>query len=265
MLKFGAIGVGNMTTAILSGMLKAEVIKANEVMLCDKHPEQHNSFYQAGVTLAEDAVQVVENCQFVMLAVKPQGFSDLLANIKGCKNKPVFISIAAGISAKFIKDALGYDAKIILVMPNTPILLGCGTSAVSRVEPTSQEEFLTAKEFFASCGEAVEIAPTMMNEVIPLNGSSPAFIYKITQIFVANAVEMGFDEQTAKALFCNTLIGAANMMSNTEKSLDELIKAVCSKGGTTIAGLDAMAENGLDKALSSGIKAAVTRAYELGK
>ena len=141
MFKFGAIGVGNMTSAILGGMLKSEAVIAKEILLCDKHPEQHQAFYQGGATLAKTECDVVEQCEYVLLAVKPQAFSEVVAKLSGCKNHPVFISIMAGISAPYIQSQLGYYAKILLAMPNTSLLSGSGTDALYRVFPTSPTEF----------------------------------------------------------------------------------------------------------------------------
>lgn len=266
MLKFGAIGVGNMATAITGGILKKGVIPPSEIMLCDRHPDRHEQFYSAGVKRAADECEVIDNCEFVLLSIKPQGFAEMLEKIKPhCKGQNVFISIAAGISGEYIKNALGYDAKVILVMPNTPVSLGFGASALAKVAPTEQSEFETALSIFAACGDAVEIPADKMNEVIPFNGSSPAFIYRITQIFVEHAVSLGFERETALKLFCASLIGSAHMMTDSGIELEQLIKMVCSKGGTTIAGLDAMEQNNLAAALDAGIESCVKRAYELGK
>lgn len=266
MLKFGIIGAGNMASAIAGAMLEKGVILPSDMMVCDHHQENHKDWYSNGAHLAKSESEVVENCEYVLLSIKPQGFSDLLAKLKPvCTEKNVFISIAAGISADYIKSALGSETKVVLVMPNTPVSIGFGASALAKVAPTSDDEFKTVLSFFSSSGAAVEIPSNKMNEVIPLNGSSPAFIYRIAQIFTDCGERAGFDRETALNLFCAALIGSAHMMTDTGKSLDELIKAVCSKGGTTLAGLDAMERGGLEKALTDGFDACVKRAYELGK
>ena len=266
MLKLGVIGVGNMATALLGGILNNGVVSAEQILLCDRHPDRHETLYNLGVRQAKDPREVVECCEYVLLSVKPQGFTALLEEIKpACKGQNVFISIAAGISGNFIKKALGYDAKVVLAMPNTPVSLGYGTSALSSVIPTTQEEFNTALGFFAACGDAVQIPANLMNEVIPFNGSGPAFIYRFTQIFVNRAVALGFDRETALKLFCSTLIGSAHMMTDSGIDLDQLIKMVCSKGGTTLAGLDAMERHNLEETVVAGIDNCVKRAYELGR
>lgn len=266
MLKLGVIGVGNMATAIISCILQKGIISPQQILTCDRHPDKHDFLYNQGVRRASTESEIVEKCEYVLLSIKPQSFSDLLPKLKPCcKGDNIFISIAAGISGEYIKKALGYDAKIVLVMPNTPILLGYGTSALAPVSPTTEKEFSDVKSFFSACGDAFEMSPRHMNEVIPFNGSGPAFIYRITQIFVNRAVELGFEQETALKLFCSVLIGSAHMMTESGIDLDQLIKMVCSKGGTTLAGFDAIERNNLSKALVSGIDECIKRAYELGK
>lgn len=266
MLKLGVIGVGNMGAALLGGILKNGVVPPEHILLCDRHPDRHEALYSQGIRQAAGPCEVVESCEFVLMAIKPQGFTALMEEIKPCcKGQNVFISIAAGISGNFIKKALGYDAKVVLVMPNTPVSLGYGTSALSKVNPTTEVEFDTVRSFFAACGDAIQIPANLMNEVIPFNGSGPAFIYRFTQIFVQRAVALGFDRETALKLFCSTLIGSAHMMTDSGIDLDQLIKMVCSKGGTTLAGLDAMEQHYLEEAVVAGIDNCVKRAYELGR
>ncbi len=266
MLKLGVIGVGNMGSALLGGILKKGVVPPEQILLCDRHPEQHKALYSRGVGHTTNPCEVVEHCNYVLLAIKPQGFTALLEEIKpACKGQNIFISIAAGISGSYIKKALAYDAKIVLAMPNTPVSLGFGTSALAKVDPTTGAEFDTVHSLFSACGDAVEIPANLMNEVIPFNGSGPAFIYRITQVFVEHAVALGFERETALKLFCSTLIGSAHMMADSGVDLDQLIKMVCSKGGTTLAGLDAMEQHNLAEALVAGIDNCVKRAYELGR
>lgn len=266
MLKLGVIGVGNMGAALLGGILKNGVVPPEQILLCDRHPEQHEALYGQGIRQATSPCEVVASCEYVLLAIKPQGFTALMEEIKpACKGQNIFISIAAGISGSFIKKALDYDAKVVLVMPNTPVSLGYGTSALSSVSPTTDFEFNTVLSFFAACGDAVQIPSGLMNEVIPFNGSGPAFIYRFTQIFVQRAVALGFDHETALKLFCSTLIGSAHMMTDSGIDLDQLIRMVCSKGGTTLAGLDAMEQHNMEEAVVAGIDSCIKRAYELGR
>ena len=181
-----------------------------------------------------------------------------------CKGK-VFISIMAGVTAKSIKDSLGFDAKVVLVMPNTPLLLSKGATAMARVLPTTEEEFNFVKEIFSCAGVVCEIPDDKLCEVIPVNGSSPAFLYEFAKGFIEYGDKNGIGYDTSLKLFCQAMRGAADMMEFSENSIDELITMVSSKGGTTIEGLKALKEGNLQDTISDCCEKCVKRAYELSK
>lgn len=268
-MKIGFIGAGNMASAIIKGYLKNATA---EICVCDKDQSKVTALVELGtaanktVTSVATIGELSAMCDYLFLAVKPQNFEEVLSEVKGnIRKKTVVVSIAAGITAAYIKKALAYDAKVVLVMPNTPLLLGYGASALSRVEPTTEEEFAFCCDIFQSSGKIAVISPDQMSEVIPLNGSSPAFIYQYAKHFVEYGVSQGFSEETALALFSQTLIGAAHMMTDSGYDLDQLIQMVSSKGGTTIAGLEALREKGLGEAVQDACERCTKRAYELAK
>ena len=266
MYELGVIGLGHIGVPIVNGALSGKAVSPDQVILYGHHPERLEPLLLAGASAAKSEIEVVSSCHYLLLSVKPQSLSELLPKIKPfLRPDHVIISIAAGISARYLKNALGEDTKIVLAMPNTPLQLGFGTTALSRIEPATQDEFAFAMRIFGVSGTAEEIPAELMNEVIALNGSSPAFFYRITQIFADRASQYGFDHETAMRLICGSMIGAAHMMLSSGTSLDDLIQAVCSKGGTTIAGLTAMNDAHLDQALIAGMEACTQRAYELGK
>ena len=264
--KIGFIGAGNMAGAIIDGITGSGMLAPAQVAVYDIRESQREHYAARGFKVSASAAALVDGCDYVVLSVKPQNFADVLAEIKGHpRPETVFVTIAAGISAEFIKEALGCDAKVVRVMPNTPLLIGCGSTAMSRVAPATEEEFAFVKSVFASAGGVEEISPDKMNEVIPLNGSSPAYIYLFAKVFVDRAVELGFDADVANRLFSNPLIGSARMMLESGKSHQELIDMVTSPKGTTFEGLAALERCGFDKALIACFDDTVRRAYELGK
>jgi len=163
-----------------------------------------------------------------------------------------------------LKAALGPEAKIILVMPNTPILVGEGATAMSRCEPTTAQEFQFAMELFQGGGVVREVPRDRMNEVIAVNGSTPAYIYLLAKYFCEYAQAQGIDGEAANALFSQTLVGAAAMMTQTGKTHQELIDMVTSPGGTTLAGLEALKAAGLEQTIRDCCDATIRRAYQLG-
>ena len=263
MSAIGFIGAGNMATAILRGYLARE--KA-EVYVYDIDPQRMEKLAAFGAKPAESAAWLARRVKYLFLAVKPQNFEEVLAELKGqIAEDTVVVSIAAGISSAYLKQALGFDAKVVRVMPNTPLMLGYGASALARVEPATEEEFAFCCGMFQASGETAVIDEAQMNAVISVNGSTPAYLYQIAQHFIRYAEEQGIGQEVALRLFAQTMIGSAKMMTDSGLSLDELIRMVSSKGGTTIAGLEAFREDGLEAMVRHACERCTRRAEELAR
>jgi len=266
MEKLGLIGAGNMAGAIISGILGAKLLPPDEICVCDHNADKVQAYADRGLVPCKDAAEVVRRCRYVVLAIKPQNFEELLSQIRGdVTDDTVIISIAAGISPDYLCKGLGRRCRVVQVMPNTPLLIGRGAVAISRVAPTTDEEFAFAKSLFQAAGEVEEIDNKLMNEVIAINSSSPAYIYRFAKVVCDRAAELGFDRDCANRLFCNALIGSAYMMLESGKTHQELMDMVTSRGGTTYAGLQALTNGHFDETLVDCYDATTRRAYELGK
>ncbi len=260
--KLGFIGAGNMATAIIKGISG----KGYDISAFDLDSEKLKSLEKLGVKPAQSASDVAGNSDYVFLAVKPQNFDTVLPQIKDNINKnAVIVSIAAGISDSYIKSMLGYDAKVVLVMPNTPLLLGVGATAMAQIEPVSDSEFSDVYKIFESSGVVCKVPQDKMKEIICVNGSTPAFIYLYAKGYIDYAKSEGIDEQTALKLFCATLKGSAKMIEDAGLSIDELIKMVSSPGGTTLEGLKVLNDNDLLGTIQKACEATTKRAYELAR
>ena len=265
-MNIGFIGTGNMGTAIIKGINKSSLAEKLSVFATDIDQEKLNSLKEFNITPIENSVDVCKKCKYVFLAIKPQMFDELLETIS-CyiTDDTVLISIAAGITGEYIKSKTIENAKVVLVMPNTPLLLGLGATALAKVSPTNDEEFKLVCDIFKSCGEIAVIDKDKMKEIIAINGSSPAFIYLFAKGFVDYAKEQDIDEEVAKTLFCQTLIGSAKMITDSGFTIDELIKMVSSPGGTTLKGLEALNNGKLLETVNNACEACTKRAYELSK
>ncbi|MCH5203930.1 MAG: pyrroline-5-carboxylate reductase [Oscillospiraceae bacterium] len=263
MTKLGFIGVGNMGGAIIKG-IKGK-LGNTAVFAYDAAPEKLKDLGFFSATAAHSIAELSEKCDYIVLAVKPQQLDGVLAEIKAAGNKELtLISICAGISAEYIRERTFSNAKIVLVMPNTPMMLGEGASAISRGEGVSDKEFEFAKKIIGSCGIVEAIPMDKMKEIIAINGSSPAFIYLFAKSFVAYAEKAGIDKDAALRLFAQSLIGSAKMMTSGP-TIDELIKQVSSPGGTTIAGLGELYDGKMLECVVRACEACTKRAYELGE
>ena len=264
MTKLGFIGVGNMGSAIIKGINGK--LGNTAVFAYDSNPEKLADLRFSGATAASSILDLAKKCDYVLLAVKPQQLDSVLEEIKSAGNeKLVIISICAGISAEYIRERTFVNAKVVLVMPNTPMMLGFGASAMSCDDKVSDAEFAFARKIIGSCG-ITEVVPTdKMKEVIAINGSSPAFIYLYAKGFVQYAEKVGIDGDAALRLFAQTLIGSAKMLTDSGMTVDDLIRQVSSPGGTTLAGLEKLYEGHLTDVVFDACDACTKRAYELGE
>ena len=261
MNKLGVLGTGNMGSAIINGIAASGMDV--EVFAYDKDAAKLSSL---PVNICPDESTLVSECKYVLLAVKPQVLGSVLDELASAVTEDtVFISICAGISADFIRSHTIENAKVILVMPNTPMMLGAGASAMAQGDNVSDEEFAFARSVIGSCGITEVVPMDKMKEIICINGSSPAFIYLFAKGFIDFAAENGIDSEAAMNLFSATLIGSAKMLTESGMTVDELIKQVSSPGGTTIAGLEMLYAGDVVGHVKDACSACTERAYELSK
>jgi len=261
----GFIGTGNMGYAIMKGISTSNLKKDVNIYAFDliqESLERCSTFAK----LCTSEKEIFQNCKYVFLAVKPQVIDSVLAKIKDYVTEDtVIVSILAGITGEYIKSQTIEKAKVVLVMPNTPLLLNEGASALSPVAPVTDDEFNFVRSIFDSCGKTAVLTPDKMKEVIAINGSSPAFIYLYAKAFIDYAVENGISEKSATDLFAQSLIGSAKMITDSGYTISELIKMVSSPGGTTLAGLDELYNGNLEGITKKCCESCTKRAYELSK
>ena len=266
MTNVGFIGAGNMGYAIMKGIAGSAMGSEIKLHAFDKYAPILERLDEFGTIKCKTEAEVVKECKYVFLAIKPQQLDEVLDAISADVTKDtVIVSICAGITDEYIASKTINGAKVVLVMPNTPLLLGEGATALSKSDSVSTDEFELVCKIFGSCGIYAVISKDKMKEIIAINGSSPAFIYLYAQAFVEYAKSVDIDEEVAKELFAKSLVGSAKMITDSGKTLDELITMVSSKGGTTIAGLEKLREGQLEKTVDECCKACTKRAYELSK
>ncbi len=263
----GFVGAGNMAGAIVNGIISAKTFQPQKIYVYDINSEKQKELQStAGVNAAESLPLLIENCDIIFLAVKPQNFLEVLSEIKPVVNEnKLFVSIAAGISSQYIIASLGCNCPVIRTMPNTPLLIRKGATAVCRTENVSDEDFDLVKSLFVACGTVTVLNESQMNAVISVNSSSPAYIYLFAKAMMDNAVKQGIDADVALQLICQTLEGSAGMLRKPEMTPDALIKMVSSPGGTTLKALDVFYESGFEAMVANAMIACTKRAEELGK
>ena len=264
--KIGSIGCGNMGTAILRGGIGNRAFAPPDAAVCVRSEESAARCRALGLTVVPDPRTVYEQSALVLLAIKPQGMAEMFQRLapSDAVASPVVVSIVAGLTEARIRERLPH-ARVVLVMPNTPLLLGCGATAMSRGDGVTDEEFAAVRDLFAAMGEVREVPAALQNEVIPLNGSSPAFVYYFIEALARWGEEQGVPYEDALALTAKTFEGAARMVLKGEDDPKTLIRRVCSPGGATLEGMRVLDERGVTGTLAEVAAACVKRAYELGK
>jgi pyrroline-5-carboxylate reductase len=263
--KIGFIGAGNMAGAIIEGILNQKVTSAENLGVIDICEEKCERFKKRGINVFKKYSEICDFCDIIFLAVKPQNYEEVLAELKGYTNGKIIVSIAAGISTGYIKQRLGSESLVVRVMPNTPLLLGCGATAMCHVAPVSDEQFEKVKNIFMAGGSVDVLPEDKMNAVISVNSSSPAYVYLFAKAVIDGAVKQGIDAKTAEALVAKTLEGSAKMLQSSGHTPDELIKMVSSPGGTTIAALEGLYAHNFEDAIIDAMERCTKRAEELGR
>ncbi|MDO5141726.1 MAG: pyrroline-5-carboxylate reductase [Eubacteriales bacterium] len=265
--RFGVLGAGNMGMAIAAGAVRAGLFQPGEVLLFNRSADKRAAHQAQGYAVTDDYAALYAACETVLLAVKPQNFDEILPVLAACPTeKPLVLSIAAGVPFAKIEAALGADTPIIRIMPNTPLLLGEGASQLVKNAAATPAQLDRVRALFDTMGVTVVFEHEhLLNEAIPFAGSAPAYIYTFADAMVKSAAAHGLDEQDALQLFCQTLIGAAKMLLRGDQTPAALIDAVCSPGGTTIEAMRVLEQRGLYDILAEANDKCIARAYELGK
>lgn len=222
---------------------------------------------ETGVRVLADNAKLAEESRFVILAVKPQGIPSILEEIRPVLHGgQIVISVAAGVTIAQMKAVLPEAARIVRAMPNTPAMVGEAMSGIcfddSRYRPEEREEIFG---FFRSFGRAEEVPERLINAVICASGSSPAYVYLFIESLADSAVKAGLPRKQALEMAAQSVLGAAKMVLETGRHPGELKDAVCSPGGTTIAGVAALEEYGLRGAVLKAGERCLARAEEMSE
>jgi len=263
---FGFIGAGNMGGAMLRGAI-GKYGAENFIVSTATEASRERLKEELHIRVAENNQTVAESCKYCILAVKPYFFPDVLPEIAPVlRDDSIVISVAAGVTIAQMKEVLGENRRIVRTMPNTPAAVGEAMTGISFDDSVyTEEERKEIFDFFASFGKAEEVKESLLNAVICVSGSSPAYVYMFIESLADSAVRAGLPRKKAYEMAAQTVLGAAKMVLETGKHPGELKDAVCSPGGTTIAGVAALEEYGLRNAVLKASEACMKRAEELNK
>ena len=265
MYKLGVIGGGFMAQAILKGAVYSDFIKPKKIIVSDVSRAALEKVEYLGVVTTQSNREVAENAEYVLLAVKPQNIAKVAESLRGVPVEKV-ITIMAGVKRSSIRELLyGEDLKIARAMPNLPCSVGSGMIAVDSSEMEGDVDDLSfVNSLFSNCGTVISVPEEKLNAVTGISGSGPAYVYLFIDGLIKAGMKHGLSEDEAKTLAVTTVYGGAEMVAQSEdKTLDELIAAVCSKGGTTIQAVESFRADDLEGTIGRAVDACVKRAEEL--
>ncbi len=265
-MKIGFIGLGNMATAIIGGILRKGLASASDICGSAKTTatcEKVNKMY--GIETNKDNRVIAAKADLLVLAVKPIFFPEVLEEIKDTiKPGTVIVSIAAGKTMSYIEEGLGRsDAKIVRCMPNTPALVGEGCTGVCANKNVTPGELYTVMELMRSFGVAEIVPERLMDTVVGVSGSSPAYVFLFIEAMADAAVAAGMPRKQAYQFAAQSVLGSAKMVLETGMHPGELKDMVCSPGGTTIQAVKVLEEKGLRAAVMDAMEACIEKSKQL--
>ena len=262
----GMIGAGNMGSAILRGIVEAEYVRASQIIAFDTNRKRMRELEEdlPGVALAADCLEVVEQADLIILAVKPIMMKEVIDRIRqGLQGKAV-LSIAAGWTVDMLEKALANTgATYMRVMPNTPALVGEGMTALCDESTFSKEDFDFVKGIFDAIGKTRILPERLFDGVVAVSGSSPAYVYMMIEAMADAAVKEGIPRTFAYEMAAQSVLGSALMVLSTGTHPAALKDAVCSPGGTTIDAVEELERKGFRAAIMDAMKVCADKSREM--
>ena len=265
MNKVAIIGCGNMGLIYANSFLRYKIVVKENLLLVEKNIERQKSLsaMNIGKVVTTDDSAIAE-CNIVILAVKPQDFKELAESLKNVLHpNSVVLSIMAGTEIAYIQNLLGHPF-IVRAMPNLPVEISMGMTAFSSSKELPHDKILLVENLLSTTGRTLYLQEEQqLNAVTALSGSGPAYFFYFMKYLIDAGVKMGLDEHVSSILAKQTMLGSFHLINNGQKTLDEYITSVASKGGTTEAALKTFNEGGMDLTIVNALLNAEKRAKEL--
>lgn len=257
MKKIGFIGCGNMAGAIIGGLVGNHLFAPEEIIGSDAITTVvENISMKYGITMASNNAEVVEECEVLVLSVKPQFYENVITEIKDLvRPEQIIITIAPGKTLQWLQDTFGKECKIVRCMPNTPALVGEGITGACASPQVTGEEAGYVKQILGSFGKVEFVGEGLMDVVTAVSGSSPAYVFMFIEAMADAAVADGMPRAQAYTFAAQAVLGSAKMVLETGTHPAELKDMVCSPGGTTIEAVGVLEKNGFRSAVIEGVRA----------
>lgn len=263
----GFVGGGNMGKAMIGGIIKANLIAPDNIIVADLYEKGLQDIKEKyGVKVTTDNIEAAKISDILFLSVKPNLYPVVIEGIKNeVKEDVIIVTIAAGKAISSTESAFGRKLKVVRVMPNTPALVGEGMSALCPNDVVTKEEVEEIISIFESFGEAEVVPEKLMDVVTSVSGSSPAYVYMFIEAMADAAVLDGMPRNQAYKFAAQAVLGSAKMVLETGMHPGALKDMVCSPGGTTIEAVATLEEKGLRNAVISAMRSCTKKSKEMSK
>lgn len=268
MRKIAFLGAGSIAEALISGMIKKNIFKGEDIIIKNKSNKQRLETLKKkyGIITVETAEELLNDISLLLITVKPKDINQALESIRPYLSDHVtIVSVAAGVSISTIQQMLNKANPIIRTMPNTSSKVHESITAMSYNSNVSDEQVMFVRRLFDTVGKTYIVDEKHLDAITALSGSGPAYIYYFTEAMLQAAMKIGLDEKLSKTFIVQTLKGAVKMIEATDKTCEQLRKDVTSPGGTTEAGINKLNDYNVQKAIIECIVAAKERSIQIGK
>lgn len=264
-MKVGFIGFGNMAKAIAGGILSKGDLKREDIMVSALHEETiRKAQEEFGISGSLKNQEVVDFADYIFLAVKPQYYHEVIEEISSPEIEgKVFISIAPGKTLQWLKEVFSKEVKLVRAMPNTPATVGEAMTAICYDDKLSCFEKKNIKTLFQSVGEVEEVNENLMDAVVGISGSSPAYVFMMIEAMADAGVRGGLSRKAAYRFAAQAVLGSAKMVLESGLHPGELKDGVCSPAGTTIEAVAKLEERGFRSAIIESIAVCIEKSSNM--
>lgn len=264
-MRIGFIGCGNMASAIIGGILKNQVAAKEELLASDASKESlARAKENLGIGTTPDNKEVTRSSDVLFLSVKPQYYEAVIEEIRdSIGSGQVVVTIAPGKTLSWLAAQFGKPVKIVRCMPNTPAMVGEGMTAATPNGLVTEEEKTIVLNILNSFGKTEIIGEHLMDAVVSVSGSSPAYVYMMIEAMADAAVADGMSRPQAYEFAAQAVLGSAKMVLETGKHPGELKDMVCSPGGTTIEAVCVLEQKGFRSSIQEAMKACTAKAKSM--
>jgi len=259
------LGAGRLGESLLRGLLSSGWREPAELAVTARRPERVGELHERyGVPAGASNAEAVAGAGLVVLAVKPQDISAVLAEIAGLvTSDQVILSVAAGVTTAFIESHLSPEARVIRAMPNAPALVHEGIAGIAAGSSASEADLALAEEALGHLGAVVRVSERDLDAVTALSGSGPAYFALLAEAMIEAGLLLGLSREVSTQLVVQTMFGSALLLRDEHMHPVELREAVTSPGGTTTRAIRELERSGVRAAFLNAISAATERSREL--